>query len=428
MSRSLGLIKLKSRAPKKKMVASAARSASLREDIISTISDMDYEELSTLFQYVRCSSIRIEWTGVDISATIPEDALYSIASFLDAKTLATWQASSSSMLRSFDVAWQTRGSDRFQNIMVEGEGFVSPQSTEASWFHRYVEFARRIRLSTKERVLAASTSNSRAVSTCIPLYQKVTCTVPAEFSVALKGTTYVTMSVSVRFSPEAIRSVVGLIQSPIYPLPSSSLECDRGLSRKYWGLAFGPLTGVVSSQGRYFDDFSTYRARHGLKDYLTKALTETVSVKVGILIHEGRIAFYRLPESDYPDWECTGFVYDCFANLSTPTSFLNFVDTPSLFPAVMFTHMGHRDHVLVSIDGISDRPPYWPHVNESAMDFENWNSFQPETPTFEHHDHPTSSPPPPNSPMSMSSEDYEEDPMDDDNDFDEGVILASRNA
>ena len=96
----------------------------------------------------------------------------------------------------------------------------------------------------------------------------------------------------------------------------------------------------------------------------------------------------------------------------------------------MFTHMGHRDHVLVSIDGISDRPPYWPHVNESAMDFDNWNSFLPETATLEHHDHPTSSPPPPNSPMSMSSEDYtyEEDLMDDDNDFDEGVILASRNA
>ena len=406
------------------MVATAARSASLREDIISTISDMDYEELSTLFQYVRCTSIRMEWTGVDISATIPEDAMYSIASFLDSKSLATWQACSSSMLRSFDGSWQTRGLDRYRNILVDGEGFESGVLSEASWFHRFVEFSRRMRISAKDRVLVSLPSKPKAVLTCIPLYQKVSCTVPAEFSVKLSGTTYVTMSVSVRFSPEAIRSVVGLIQSPIFPLPAHSLECDRGLSRKYWGLAFGPLTGVVSSQGRYFDDFSTYRARHGLKDYLTTALSETVTVRVGILIHEGRIAFYRLPESDYPDWECTGFVYDCCDNLTTPTSFLNFLEQPSISPAVMFTHIGHRDHVEVSIDGISDRPPYWPHVNDSALDFSNWNSFLEDT-----HEatatvsHPDSPPPPPNSPMSIATDDYVYNDDDDNDDTDEGIVL-----
>ena len=405
------------------MVATAARSASLREDIISTISDMDYEELSTLFQYVRCTSIRMEWTGVDISATIPEDAIYSIASFLDAKSLATWQACSSHMLRSFDGAWQTRGSDRFRNILVDGEGFSSGALAEFSWFRRYVEFSRRMRISTRDRVLMASPSNPKAVITCIPLYQKVYCTVPAEFSVALSGTTYITMGVSVRFSPEAVRSVVGLIQSPIFPLPSTSLDCDRGLSRKYWGLAFGPLTGVVSTQGRYFDDFSTYRARHGLKDYLTTALSETVTVKVGILIHEGRVAFFRLPESDYPDWECTGFVYDCCADLTTPQSYLNFLENPALFPAVMFTHIGHRDEVAVSIDSISDRPPYWPHVNESALNFNSWNSFLEDTheiaASAEISSNPVS-PPPPNSPMSIATDDYVYD--------DEEVLLASRNA
>jgi hypothetical protein len=387
---------------KKKMLTNAARSASLRGDIISTISEMDYEELSSLFQYVRCSSIRSEWTGVDLSATFPEDALNSIASFLDSKSLSTWQSCSSSMLSSFDSPWYQRGMDRFRNILVDGEAFANSESVISSWFTRFIEFSRNIKISPKDRVLEDNSSAPKVVATCIPLYQKVSCTVPAQFSIQLSGTTYITMTMSLRFSPEAVRSVVGLIQAPLYPLPESSLECDRGLSRKYWGLSFGPLTGVVSTQGRYFDDFSTYRARHGLKDYLSLALKETVTVQVGMLIHEGKIAFYRLPESDYPDWECTGFVYDCFEN--STKSYFNFLDTPSVHPSVMFSHIGHRDHIAVSIDSISDQPVYWPHENERAKDFSNWRSFAADRIDGEFETQiPT---PPPTSPMSMDMDDY----------------------
>ena len=392
------------------MVTSAARNASLREDLISTISDMDYEELSSLFQYVRCTSIRTEWNGVDISATIPEDAMYSIASFLDTKSLSNWQACNRNMMSSFDNAWKVRGSDKFRNILVGEEEFSQFDSAEATWFHRFLHYSRHMRISARDRVFKASSVNHHSVETCVPLYQKVSCTVPSDFSILLTGTTYVSMTMAVRFSPEAIRSVIGLIQAPIFPLPESSLDCDRGLSRKYWGLAFGPLTGVVSSQGRYFDDFSTYRARHGLKDYLTKSLSETVEVKLGIFVHEGKIAFFRLPESDYPDWECTGFIYDCLSDgggsSARPPSYLNFVNAPALFPAVMFSHIGHRDFISISIDNISDKPPYWPHVNESAMDFNNWNSFLPDdTTTFDTSVSQVPSPPP-SSPMSLASNDY----------------------
>jgi len=203
------------------------------------------------------------------------------------------------------------------------------------------------------------------------------------------------MTVSVKFSPEAVRSVIGLIQAPLIPGHEQSLECDRGLSKKYWGLAFGPLTGVVSTHGRYFDDFSTYRARHGLRDYLTCALSGPVSVKVGIYINDGQIAFYRLPESDYFDYECTGYVYDC--STATDMTYLQLDacnNTSQVLPCVMLSHIGHHDHISISIEKISTEPPYMPHSNTIALNPSNWSLFADDVAGITDHVHRA----PPNSP------------------------------
>jgi hypothetical protein len=347
----------------KKMSGRVARTSSLREDLISTITDMEIDDLNSLFLYVRCESIRSEWFGVDISVALPEDAIHSIASYLDTRSLRiTCQGS--------DAVWIDRGSKCFPNCFVDGKRFEE-MIAYPSWLQRYLEFSRHIGVSEKPNVMRRV--DHKRSETCIPVYRKVSCTIPCEFSVSLRGSTFIQMTVSVHFSLDAVRSVVGLIQAPVIPGHEYSLECDRGLSRKYWGLAFGPLTGVVSSQGRYFDDFSTYRARHGLRDYLTCALSETVIVKVGIYIQDGKIAFYRLPESDYPDWECTGYVYDCFD--TSDMAYLKLVSQAQVFPSVMFSHIGSDDHISVSIDRISTEPPYMPHVNTKALNPSCWSSF-----------------------------------------------------
>lgn len=351
---------------------------SLQEELIDRISQMDVKELESFRQSVRLSAIRSTLSRVSLPEALSEDALSVVGQFLTASDLHTWHLCCKTILNTSDVKWKDLGIHRFRNILVSGEGFeeVDERST---WFRRYAQFSSGLHISPRADIVCMV--DQRTVMTDIPLYRKVSCTLPARFSVSTRGTTFVRMTVGVKFSPEAVRSVIGLIGWPVED-PFSSLDCDRGLSKKYWGLAFGPLTGVVSSKGRYFDDFTTYRARHGLKDYLTLATQELVIVQVGILVHNGRAAFFRLPECDYTDWECTGFVGE--------------LKDSQVIPSAMFSQLGHLDTVTVRVNSVSEDPPYWPHINAKAMDFNNWNSFAEEG--LE-----AAVRPPPNSPMFVSS-------------------------
>ena len=341
------------------------RQGSLKQELIDSIAVMGDEELFPLRQFMRLSSIKSIWSDLDSSLALPEDAITSVGSFLGARDLAAWQTCSKTMHSSLDSKWLLLGLERFHNVRLDGRSFGERDESCSSWFLRYTEFRKSLRLCTRAGVMCLTGCNT--VETAIPMYKKVSCTIPSKFGISVSGSTFLSLTVSVKFSPDAVRSVIGLIDFPQTGGWGQSLECDRGLSRKYWGLAFGPLTGVVSSMGKYFDDFSTYRARHGLKDYLAAAMNETVVVRVGIFIDNGKVAFYRLPESDYSDWECTGFVYDCSTHG---------VQSEYILPSVMFSHIGHRDSVSVCIDGISPRPPFYPHVNASAMhNWDGWNSF-----------------------------------------------------
>ena len=340
--------------------------------------NMNISELQALQMSFRLSSIKSTRTDTDASESLPEDTLWTICEFLAASDLHTWQLSCRTNFKVSGERWRQLGQHRFRNILLSGESFEEVDE-RSSWYQRYAEFSKSLQVVPKSGVI--SSFDLRTVVTAIPQYRKVSCTLPTRFSVSAFGTTFIRLTVGVKFSPEAVRSVVGLIEGPIEDC-GTSLNCDRGLSLKHWGLAFGPLTGVVSSQGRYFDDFSTYRARHGLRDYLALATQTLITVQVGILIHNSKVAFFRLPERDYPDWECTGFVYQ--------------LEHAQVFPALMFSQVGGNDIVSVCVNSVSEDPPYWPHINGKGMDFANWNNFAQaglEAATR----------PPPNSPMFTSS-------------------------
>jgi hypothetical protein len=340
-------------------------------------------------QSLRLSTLRKELQGVDISHVLPGDTISCIGSFLDASTVSKLQQTCRTIKNSLDVIWRDLGSKHFQGVLVDGEPFIN-RPVYSSWSQRYLHFSKSLIIFPRKGVLEAS--GPRTVHTFIPAYKKVSCTLPATFSILTTGRTFLEMTVSVRFSPDAVRSVIGLIESPIQGGPESLL-CDRGLSRTHWGLAYGPLTGVCSVKGRYFDDFSTYRARHSLTDYLTRALDHEVSMKIAIFVEDGKVAFYRLPvDSDYVDWESTGFVYQI-------------THTNLVHPCLMFSSIGSRDSISLEIDRLSRDPPYYPHINEKALRQSSWNSFAEEG--FD-----AAAPPPPNTPLLISQDVEMEDVMD----------------
>jgi hypothetical protein len=353
----------------------------IRSEIIRSVDALSQDDLLVIRQSLRLSTLRRELRGVDITHVLPGDTISCIGSFLDASSVARLQQTCRTVNEALDSVWRDRGALDFDGIIVDGERFVS-KSVCGSWYKRYVHFTRSLCIFPRRGVLEASVS--RKVRTFIPPYRKVSCTLPATFSILTAGRTFVEMTVSVRFSPDAVRSVIGLIEAPIKGGPESLL-CDRGLSRTHWGLAYGPLTGVCSVQGRYYDDFSTYRARHGLTDYLSLALENEVSMRVAILIENGMVAFYRLPvDSDYVDWECTGFVYEI-------------KHAHMVHPCMMFSSIGSRDSIALKIDRVSRDPPYYPHINEKALRKSSWNSFAEEGLD-------AAAPPPPNTPVLVSQD------------------------
>ncbi len=349
----------------------------VRQELIDIISDLDESVLTLLKPVVEKSLLILNWRLADISGVFPDDAIQSVASYLEVGDLINWQSCNSAMLRTLDSNWWSIGIREFPNVFVDGKTFddaaVVSERSSSRWFSRYIHFRRSLGISSREG-FSAYTDALQVAATWMPQMLRISCTIPSRFSVSLRGTTYIEMTVGVKFSPEAVRSVVGLIDVPAISfgnIRNAGLDCDRGLSKKYWGLAFGPLTGVVSSEGRYFDNFRTYRARHGLKDYLSIASRELVQVKVGIFISGGKVAFYRLPETDYCDWECTGFIYDCFDTAIHHKLLL----VSHVYPSLMFSNIGLDDSISVSIDKVSSSPPYLPHTNATGLNFTNWNWF-----------------------------------------------------
>lgn len=348
---------------------------SLQKELVETVISMGYEGLVSLRQTVRMSSIQEALRGVDVSRILPGDAISSIGTFLDASDLSAFQSCNRALRRAMHIRWREIGQRKFCGVLVGGHAF-DETDCYTQWYGRYIEFSSAQSLFPWAGVLESV--SSRTVRTAIPRNRFVSCTIPSMFSVSTAASTFVELTVSVKFSPEAVRSVIGLIESPAMGSPES-LMCDRGLSQKHWGLAFGPLTGVVSSRGRYFDEFHTYRARHGLHDYLERAAEERVTVRVGILIERGRVAFFRLPETDYPDWECTGFVYE--------------TELKEVSPCLMFSHIGARDAISVTVNRVGGKAPFSPHANSRALDGNNWKSFREEDTNLV----------PPNSPIHVSA-------------------------
>jgi hypothetical protein len=186
-------------------------------------------------------------------------------------------------------------------------------------------------------------------------------TVPLGFAVSREAEIFLDFSAEIHFGPDVIRSVVGVIDS------LANLHVDRAMaeaSEHGFGLAFGPLSGVLSRDGKYFDRFHTYATGAVIRDFLASATVDTVGVRIGIFFSHGKVAFFRLPEED-GDWETTGFVYE----MGETQNFL--------YPCLMFSRVSQHENVFFQLRGISDRPPYTPHLNEEALDYENnWLPFE----------------------------------------------------
>ncbi|KAF4665451.1 hypothetical protein FOL47_004608 [Perkinsus chesapeaki] len=269
---------------------------------------------------------------------------------------------------------------------------------------------------TAESLEDASPSQHLSVESC-----SFTCPSKFEIPTSHPRGIYLEYLVDLHFSPSATRAVIGVIDgshkstSPLSvlsstttaattmaasPTPSgkflddtflatrtSKLEtCDFALETdpSMWAVAFGPLSAVLSSRGRYFDQFDTYTVagaedpsenKELLRDCLESALLDVVSVRVGIYLEQGKVAFFRRVDSvghsssmlpgDSSSYDCTGFIYQTRE------------DQPFLRPALMCCNVnGDYDFVRTELTAVCNKPPYPPHDNIDALDFpNNWEYF-----------------------------------------------------
>ena len=141
-----------------------------------------------------------------------------------------------------------------------------------------------------------------------------------------------------------------------------TLDCDRALSTKHWGIGFGPLSGVVTSNQCYFDRSDTYNTGALVEDYLETAKARSVQIRIGIYFDNGNISFFRLPEGKTA-WECTGVVHQAKPHQTV------------FYPSAMFWRLSSSDEVEFELRGMQRDPPFDPHFNFSAQEARNWTRF-----------------------------------------------------
>lgn len=351
------------------------------DEVVRLLPSLDKERLAQVLSYVQQCTVLTQKNGVDSLSRLPFEAVSRVGQFLAPSDLRSFGQVCRTLRLGSRFAWECAGSELYDGLSVDGCLFSDSSLRTVDWRERARAFGESVGFLSSDLLLiqngtVAGSAWPYGRRYCLaPLGRSMSFTCPTGFGVSafkadksLAGGTFVHMRMSLRFSPDAVRAVVGLIDGRHGAGSKSSdreLACDRGLSADQWGISFGPLTGVVSSRGRYFDKFHTYRARHGLKDYLEMAQHGKVTVDVGIYIHQGLVAFYRLPESDYVDWECTGFI----CSLDPRTQSI-------VYPALMFSNIGKHDMVEAAVLNVTNKPPYFPHVNALANQESYWTKFE----------------------------------------------------
>jgi hypothetical protein len=321
-----------------------------RRRLLQVISDLDDLQIQKLTYYAESVISGKQVVSLDHISKLPVETVNMIAQYLPHRDFSSFSQTSAYISECLSSTWLSQGLETYSGIIVNGLSFqetvysgVDPKKAfhqfEASW-----GFTQSPLCNCPKPYLLES-----AVPEGIASF-----TVPLNFGISSTCTCFLDFSAEVHFGIDVIRSVIGVVDS------LDHLNCDRALSPNHWGLAFGPLSGIVSSQGRYFDRYNTFNTGPFIRDFLQTAMLDTVGIRVGIFFNQGEVSFYRLPE-EKGEWECTGVVHKSTQKV--------------LYPAVMFWQLSPAESVSFKLEGIHDLPPYPPHDNLEAQDLANWTEF-----------------------------------------------------
>ena len=337
----------------------APESALLMHSILSErASKLDSESIQQLISYSDLLFLRQKNRRADVSRVFPRDVLYRIGQYLTPFELKAFRGTCRSVEAATSRCWYDIGERLFEGLVVSGETFseaVGRRPFNNSILSVFNKFEKSWRFMDH-----AGCEYPRPETVHVAIRRgQLSFTLPVGFGVTWSvDSLFIDIAAEVHFGPDLIRSVVGVVDS------LKNLECDRALSRDSWGIGFGPLSGILSSGGFFFDRFETYHTGPFIRDYLASAMVDTVGLRIGIFFSRGKIAFYRLSEES-ADWECTGFVYQA-PSMTT------------LYPSVMFSRVGESEEVTFQLRGMYNKPPYFPHDNLIAQDTQNWQPFEDE--------------------------------------------------
>ena len=325
---------------------------SMRQRLIEMIENGDDETIKALSHYVDHLMLDTRDSKSYGISNLSEDILNIIGGFLNPRDLRYLAESSACMRDCMSNVWIDRGRLFFDGILIYGMTFmdvvaqgVSPHDAfvlfESSWGFQPNEMCNQ----PIPSILQSSVNTGMAC-----------CTITTLFGVSTSARLFIDITAEMHFGPDVVRSVIGVVDS------LDHIDCDRALSINHWGLAFGPLSGIISSRGQYFDRYETFNTGPFIRDFLTAAMMDTVGIRVGIFFDHGSVSFYRLPE-EKAEWECTGVVYK-----ARP-------DQKVLYPAVMFWRLSPAESVTFKLEGLHNNPPFEPHDNSFAQDMTNWRPF-----------------------------------------------------
>jgi hypothetical protein len=285
---------------------------------------------------------------------LPSEMLVRIGNFLDVNSLNQFSSIFSSG-RNLSDCFRDRGLQLFEGLVVDGKNFQQAVATTGEAFLEFQKFQTSLIFGVHPII---ENLHQRLIRVNVPANEVVSFTLPMGFGVTSDTSLFLEFHAELHFGPDIIRSVIGVVED------LEDMEMDKAMSEKVFGLAYGPLSSILSSKGKYFDKVEAYITGPYIRDYLDQATQETVGLRLGIYFMKGQVAFYRQGEED-GDWECTGFVYK--------------TEKPVLYPCFMFSKVTDQERLSFEFKAISQEPPFTPHANKAAFESENWLPFEDET-------------------------------------------------
>ena len=321
--------------------------------LLERASALDQDSLSRLVNFADLQAIRRSNANHDVTSSFSRDVLCRVGQFLEPADLRSYAASSPVLRDATSKIWIDRGERVFNGILVGGQTFSEALRCSASPEVVYQRFRDSWGFMPNKFC-----TNPRPDTLRVRVQEDLhNFTVPLAFSISTSASIFLDIAAEMRFGPDMVRSVIGFLED------IGDLECDRGLSTDSWGMAFGPLSGIISSNGLFFDRLHTYVTGPYMRDFLQAVAVDTIGVRVGMFFDQGKVSFFRHTEEG-SDWECTGVVYECKKG------------TKHLIPSVMFARVSPAEDIKFQLRGIYDKAPFAPHINREALDSDAWLPFE----------------------------------------------------